>query len=227
MKIALADDERSIQRLVQRIVEDSGYVFCSVEDGLAVFEMVEHESPDLIILDVMMPGMDGFHVCFELRKLGITVPIIILSAKGDIVDKRSGFDVGADDYLVKPFSPEELLMRIQAHLRQHDRVASLQKVSIQEGEIEIQPTRFKILRQGEEIPFTAKEFQILVFLAEHRGEIVTREQLIEEVWGEEFVGETSSVAVFIRKIREKIEEDPSHPQLIKTMRNVGYIFGMD
>jgi two-component system response regulator VicR len=227
MKIMLADDEQSMQNLVRRIVEDGGYGFCSVEDGLAVFSMIEDEAPDLLILDVMMPGMDGFRVCAALRQSGVLIPIIILSAKGDIVDKNVGFSSGADDYLVKPFTPEELLMRIQAHLRQHNRISTAQMQSIREGDLEIEPLRFRVFVGGEAVLFTPKEFQILLYLAQHRGEIVTREQLVKEVWGEDFVGETSSVAVFIRKIREKVEDDPSHPRLVRTVRNVGYIFGLE
>jgi two-component system response regulator VicR len=175
----------------------------------------------------MMPKMDGYHVCNTLRANGVRIPIIFLSAKGDIVDKGIGFSVGGDDYLVKPFSPEELLMRIQAHLRQYDRMASLQVSLIREGNLEIDVNRRKLLISGHEVILTPKEFQILAFLAQHKGQIVTREQLVLEVWGEEFIGETSSVAVFIRKIREKIEQDPSHPDLLRTVRNSGYIFGLE
>jgi two-component system response regulator VicR len=175
----------------------------------------------------MMPKMDGFHVCAQLRDQGVRVPIIFLSAKGDIVDKGVGFSAGADDYLVKPFSPDELLMRIKAHLRQFERVSEMPLAPLCEGSIEIDPRRHRVSRNGREIAFTPKEFQILAYLAQHRLEIVTRQQLTREVWGEDFVGETSSIAVFIRKIREKIEDDPSHPSLLRTMRNVGYIFGLD
>lgn len=224
MKILLADDELSMQSLVRRIVKDGGYEFCSVDNGLDVFERVKEEAPDLILLDVMMPGMDGFHVCGTLREQGVIVPIIIISAKGDIVDKAVGFTSGADDYLVKPFSPEELLMRISAHLRQQTRLGA-QPLVQREGELELDKNRYQVMLRGEEVPFTTKEFQILALLMQNKGQIVTREQLIKEVWGEEFVGETSSVAVFIRKIREKIEDDPSHPRLVKTVRNAGYIFG--
>jgi two-component system response regulator VicR len=227
MKIMLADDEPSMQKLVRRVVEDGGYEFCFAADGAEVFEVLRDERPDLLILDVMMPYMDGFHVCGQLREQGVRIPIIFLSAKGDIVDKGVGFSSGGDDYLVKPFSPDELLMRIRAHLRQVDRIAEMQERTIHEGSIEIDILRHRVLRAGQEIPFTPKEFQILLLLARHRSEIVTREQLVKEIWGEEFVGETSSVAVFIRKIREKIEDVPSRPCLLRTVRNVGYIFGLD
>jgi two-component system response regulator VicR len=224
MKILLADDEPSIQTLVRRIVEDGGYEFCLARDGEEVFGIVRSENPDLIILDVMMPRMSGFHVCNALREQGVLVPILILSAKGDIVDKSVGFSAGADDYLVKPFSPDELLLRIRAHLRQRDRLVTGQMQAITVGGLEIDIARHRVTLHGAEIVLTPKEFLILAYLARHHGEIVTREQLIQEVWGEEFIGETSSVAVFIRKLREKIEEDPSHPTHIKTVRNAGYIF---
>jgi two-component system response regulator VicR len=227
MKILLADDEPFMRKLIQRIVEDGGYEFCAATDGMEVFDLVNREHPDLIILDVMMPKMSGFHVCNQLREQGVRVPIIILSAKGDIVDKGVGFSSGADDYLVKPFDPDELLMHIQAHLRQFERVSEFTASSIYEDNIEIDLRRHRVLRDGHEVPFTPKEFEMLSLLALHRGEIVTREQLTHEIWGENYEGEIASVAVFIRKIREKIEDDPSHPLLLRTLRNVGYIFGRD
>jgi len=227
MKILLADDEPSIQSVVKEIVEDGGYEFCSALDGNAVFGVVEDEKPNLIILDVMMPKLDGFRVCRALREQGVALPIIILSAKGDIVDKSVGFEVGADDYLVKPFSPEELLMRIRAHLRQHDRITAIQSPILKTHDLQIDTTKYRLTKKGVDISVTPKEFLILVYLVQHRGEIVTRKQLIKEIWGEDFIEEMSSVAVFIRKLREKIEEDPSHPKLIKTVRNAGYIFSED
>jgi two-component system response regulator VicR len=227
MKVMLVDDEPSIQRAVRRIVEDGGYNFCSASDGSEVFSILEREQPDLLILDVMMPKMDGYHVCNTLRDRGVRIPIIFLSAKGDIVDKGIGFSAGGDDYLVKPFRPEELLMRIQAHLRQYNRVASYQVGFVREGNLEIDISRRRVLVCGRDVTMTPKEFQILSFLALHKSQIVTREQLVSEVGGEEFISETSSVAVFIRKIREKIEQDPSHPDLLRTIRNSGYIFGLE
>jgi two-component system response regulator VicR len=227
MKILLADDEPSIQALVKQIVEDGGYEFCSAADGREAIDVAFSEKPDLIILDVMMPVLDGFRVCGSLRERGVVTPIIILSAKGDLVDKSIGFEAGADDYLVKPFSTEELLMRIQAHLRRSTRFERAQPSVIRIRNLEIDRTRHRLLISGVEIPLTPKEFLILSYLAQHNGEIVTREQLIKEVWGEEYICETSSVAVFIRKLREKIEDDPSHPSIIKTVKNAGYIFTED
>ncbi|MDR0514287.1 MAG: response regulator transcription factor [Coriobacteriaceae bacterium] len=226
MKIMLADDEPSMRKIVRLTAEDGGYEFCAVNDGAQLLDTIDVEKPDLLILDVMMPRIDGFQVCSRLRERGLRIPIIFLSAKGDIVDKGVGFSVGADDYLVKPFSPEELLMRINAHLRQFERASKMALHSIQEGDVEIDLSRFRVLCRGAEVPFTPKEFQVLSYLAQHRNEVVTREQLTQEVWGDHYCGETSSIAVFIRKIREKIEADPSHPCLLRTVRNIGYIFGL-
>jgi two-component system response regulator VicR len=223
----LADDEASMRRIVQLIVEDGGYEFCAANDGAEVLTVIENEHPDLLLLDVMMPRMDGFHVCSHLREQGLRIPIIFLSAKGDIVDKGVGFSAGGDDYLVKPFSPEELLMRIRAHLRQFERVFEQTMQSIHEGSLEIDLRRHRVLRDGKNVPFTPKEFQVLAYLAQHKNEIVTREELTREVWGDDFTGEVSSIAVFIRKIREKIEDDPSHPRLLRTTRSVGYLFGLE
>lgn len=225
MKILLADDEQSIHAVVKRILDDAGHELSIATDGVEVFELIEREKPDLLILDVMMPRMDGFQVCRKLRADGFVPPILFLSAKGDIVDKAVGFEAGGDDYLVKPFSPEELLMRINAHLRQLDRVTQHEMQTLQVESLLINTSRREVFNNGVEVVLTPKEYAILVLLIQCKGEIVTREQLIREVWGDEFVGETSGVAVFIRRIREKIEADPSRPVLIRTVRNGGYILG--
>lgn len=226
MKIMLADDEQSMRTLVERVVLDAGYEFCSARDGQEALDVFEAEKPDLVILDVMMPKLDGFQVCKKMREQGILTPAIFLSAKGDIVDKGVGFSVGGDDYLVKPFSPQELSLRIEAHLRKHKLVFTQNRDDcIKAGDIEFDIKRHKVIVRGTVVDFTPKEFQILLLLASHPGEVFTREQLIEAVWGEEFIGETSSIAVFVRKIREKIEEDPSKPQLLQTVWRVGYRFG--
>ncbi len=227
MLIMLADDEPSIHSVVKRILDDAGYELCVAYDGVEAISVWERDKPDLIILDVMMPRLDGFQVCKALRDKGCMTPILFLSAKGDLVDKGVGFTSGGDDYLVKPFSPEELLMRIKAHLRQHDRFTQREQQVMQVGTLQINTRRRQVTNDGNEIMLTPKEYEILEFLAQCKGEIVTREQLIRKVWGDEFVGETSSVSVFMRRIREKIETDPSHPVLLKTVRNVGYMMGSE
>jgi two-component system response regulator VicR len=225
MKIMLADDEQSMQTLVQHIIEEEGFGFVSVFDGAAVINAVAEEKPDLLILDVMMPRLDGFEVCRRLRDDGQLLPIIILSAKGDIVDKNSGFMAGADDYIVKPFSPEELLMRIKAHIRHHDRITTTQPKVLVVGDIQIDLSKHRVTLREKQIELTYKEFLILTCLAQNKGEIVSREQIIEEVWGREYVSETQSISFFVHKIREKIEDDPSHPVRLTTVRNVGYRLG--
>ena len=225
-KILLADDEPSMQNLIRHIVVGGGYGFCCAADGEEAIDVYEQEQPDLVILDVMMPKLDGFQVCRALRGKGAIVPILFLTAKGDIADKGTGFSAGGDDYLVKPFDPEELLLRISAHLKRNERIMPKQQGDcvMLEG-LEFDAKRYRVTIEEKRIDFTPKEFQILFLLASHPGEVFTREQLIEAVWGEEFVGETSSLPVFIRKIREKIEDDPSHPVYLQTAWRSGYRFG--
>ncbi|MDR1184547.1 MAG: response regulator transcription factor [Coriobacteriales bacterium] len=225
MKIMLVDDEESMRILIERIVINDGHDFCFARDGLEALEVFAREEPDLLILDVMMPKFNGYEVCQRFRANGVTVPIIFLSAKGEIDDMGAGFGVGGDDYLVKPFSPRELSLRIDARLKQHTRAAVQQKGSIDILGIEVDPKRHRVSIQGRFVDLTPKEFEILHLLISHPGEVFTREQIINEVWGQEYVGELASIAVFVRKIREKIEEDPAHPRYLQTVWRIGYRFG--
>lgn len=224
MKIMLVDDEHAMRTLVERILLDNGYDFVSTDDGLYAIEVFEREKPDLLLLDIMLPGMDGFEICEKLRSQGETLPIIFLSAKGDTVDRRVGFSSGANDFIVKPFSAYELILKVQASLRDHRSKESTLQEHFKTGSIEIDLTKHEVFVKGERVELTPKEYLILMLLATHPGEVFTKEQLIEEVWGKEFVGETTSLAVFIRKIREKIEEDPADPKLLQTVWHVGYRF---
>lgn len=225
-KILLADDELSMRSLIGRILIENGYEFCAAEDGEEAIELFKSEHPDLIILDVMMPVMDGYTACHALRTMGADIPVIFLTAKGDIADMGSGFGVGGDDYMVKPFDARELLMRIEAHLRRYERTApkAQDESSLKIGDFEFEIAYQRVSLKEHRIDLTAKEFKILYLLASHENEAFTREQIIEAVWGEEFVGETSSLPVFIRRIREKIEEDPSHPIHLQTAWRSGYRF---
>lgn len=226
MKIMLADDEQAIRTLIERIVLDEGYEFCLAEDGLEALSVFALENPDLIILDVMMPELDGFQVCRKIREQNTLVPIIFLSAKGDIVDKGVGFTCGGDDYLVKPFAPQELSMRIRARLRKRGQAApELCDAPVIFEDFEFDVKRHRLTKKGIPIDLTSKEYQILLLLACSPGEVFTREQITEYVWGKEYVGEVSSLAVFVRKIRAKIEEDPSNPVYLQTVWRVGYRFG--
>ena len=225
MKILLVDDEPRIERLVGELVRDAGYEFAYAENGADALTRVPQEAPDLIIMDVMMPKMDGFTACRELRARGITCPIIFLSAKGDIVDKGVGFAAGGDDYMVKPFDPRELLMHIEAQLRR----AAMKPIStassgevITVGRLSLDTGQHRLTKDGEHVPLTPKEFKILAALARNPGMVLSREQLVEEAWGREFVGETSSITVFIKKLRAKIEDDPTEPRIIETVWGIGY-----
>lgn len=226
MKIMLVDDERSIQKAVEYIVRENGYQFCYVDNGLEALEVFAGESPDLLILDVMLPGLDGFAVCEKIRSFS-DVPIIFLSAKGDIVDKGIGFKMGGDDYLVKPFSSMELDFRIKALLRRPHRLEDEPNNSdevLKVGDLEMRLNEYEVYSGGEKVELTAKEFEVLAFLAKNRGQVFTREQLLDRIWGLDFEGDTNTVTVFIRRIREKIEADPAKPQYILTVWGVGYKF---
>ena len=224
MKVMIVDDEASMRLLVQRIVREGGYEFCSASDGSEALEVFEREQPDIVILDVMMPKLNGFQVCEELRARGALLPIVFLSAKGDIVDKSIGFKAGGDEYLVKPFSPRELIIRIDAQLRQHERVVSFNNETLEAGDLKLDMRRYRVSLAGRPIDLTPREFQLLALFASHPNEVFTKEQLIEQVWGEEYTGTTTSIAVFIRRIREKIEKDPSKPEIIQTVWYIGYRF---
>lgn len=225
MKILLADDEVSIQKLISGLLEDEGHECVCVEDGTDALETFENASFDLVILDVMMPRMDGFATCRELRTRGVTVPVIFLSAKGDIVDKGIGFAAGGDDYMTKPFDPRELLMHIEAHLRRaHMDVASAkpEPKTLMLGRFVIDTAKHQVTKEGISIKLTPKEFKILLALARMPDTVLSKEQLIEDAWGAEFVGETQSITVFIKKLRNKIEDDPSDPRIIETVWGIGY-----
>lgn len=224
MKILLVDDEISIERLVSSMLLDAGYEFAYADNGFDALAIAEREKPDLVIMDVMMPKMDGFAACRELRARGITAPIIFLSAKGDIVDKGIGFQAGGDDYMVKPFDPRELLMHIEAHLRRANMgVATASKDEVLDiGRFTLDVAQFRVTKGDERLSLTPKEFKIFFALASNPGIVLSKEQLVEAAWGKEFVGETSSITVFIKKLREKVEDDPSDPRIIQTVWGIGY-----
>lgn len=228
-KVMLIDDDRSLHAYMRRIMKDAGYEFCGAMDGLSGLEVLSAERPDILLLDVMMPGMNGFEVCRTLRESGRRIPVIFLSAKGDIVDKSIGFNAGGDDYVVKPFSSDELLLRVQAHLRRHrDDLAFARAVSREgshvTGELEIMFNQYEVRLRGEPVNLTAKEFEILALLAANPGQVFTRAQIYEHIWGEDSTVDESTITVFMRKIREKIEDNPSQPRYLVTVWRVGYKF---
>lgn len=232
MKIMLVDDERSLCEVIGLMVRRAGYEFVFTHDGSCALVLFQREQPDIVILDVMLPGMNGFELCEEIREYSQTVPILMLSAKCDIVDKRVGFKSGADDYLGKPFEQEELLLRIEALLRR--RMPDAKKSSSESSskgfikpveDLVVDLERFEVIVRGQPVSLTAKEFQIVKLLAGHPGKVFTREDIIRGVWGEDYQANSISIPTFVRHIREKIELDPSDPQLLQTVFGFGYRLG--
>lgn len=232
MKILIADDERDICGAIRDLVLSAGHEAILTYDGVSAVRLCKTRRPDLCLLDVMMPQMNGFDACRAIRRDNPRMPIFMLSAKGDIVDKSVGFGAGADDYLVKPFDVDELLMRIEAGLRRArlDRALMVRDGSravVNTGELEIHLKQQYVLKRGAAVNLTPKEFQIVAYLANHLGKVVSAREIVEYVWGSGYTPETTSIAVFIRKIRNKIEDDPSKPQYIKTVWREGYRLGQE
>ncbi|MGV8083911.1 MAG: response regulator transcription factor [Coriobacteriia bacterium] len=228
MKILLADDETAIRELLGLIIRESGYQCCEASNGAEAIEVFDREHPDLVILDVMMPKMNGFEVCEYIRSVNPDIPVLFLSAKGDIVDKKSGFRAGCDDYVTKPFNEEEIVLRIEALLRRCRQSRSKPEWDggqiANVGDFEFDQQRNKLAIKGKDVALTPKEFQILALLASNEHEVYSKEELIEFIWGKEYVQESVSIPVYVRRIREKIEEDSSKPQHLCTVWGVGYYF---
>lgn len=231
MKILIADDERDICEAVRKIVERAGHTCFAVLDGALAMEAFERERPDVVILDVMMPEVNGFELCRQLRERDARVPIIMLSAKSDIVDKGVGFAAGCDDYIAKPFNSQELAMRIEAQLRRArlatagDEVPRRNRSVVRLGDMEVRLKRNEVLVHGRYVNLTPKEFQIIAFLANHAGEVFSAQDIMANVWGEAYRPDSASIAVFVRKIRSKIEDDPAKPRYLQTVWREGYRLG--
>jgi DNA-binding response OmpR family regulator len=224
--ILCVDDDPHLLRLVSRNLELEGYAVLTASDGEQALAVFKEQQPDLILLDVMMPHLDGFSVCQRVREYS-GVPIILLTARGQDQDKVRGLDLGADDYLTKPFSIEELLARVRAVLRRAqfssgERVSGLRSI-ITVGDLTIDDTRHLVTRAGHEIALTPTEYRLLAYLAQHAGRVVTQDLLLERVWGAEYVGESHMLQVNINRLRRKLEDDPAHPRYIRTKVGVGYM----
>lgn len=224
--ILIVEDEPSIVTLIKYNLEKEGFTTEVAMNGESAIKIAESNPEiDLIVLDLMLPKMDGIEVCKTLRMNQNFVPIIMLTAKDAEYDKIHGLEMGADDYLTKPFSPKELIARINAILRRTELQTNEENneaASINIGDLEIYPKKFEAYFKGELLELTRKEFELLVYLAEHKGQILSREQLLSSVWDYDFVGDTRIVDVQVSHLREKIEEDTKHPQYIKTVRGFGY-----
>ncbi len=228
-KILVVDDESSIVTLLQYNLEQAGFIVETAYDGEAGFHAVLEKKPDLIVLDLMLPKMDGMEVCKALRMKKINTPIIMLTAKDDEFDKVLGLELGADDYMTKPFSPREVTARIKAVLRRvatppEESMAQGQDQLFEFGSLRVYPDRFEVFLGNESLEFTPKEFELLVYLMEHKNRVLTRDQLLSAVWNYDFAGDTRIVDVHISHLRDKIEENSRKPIFIKTIRGLGYKF---
>lgn len=227
-RILMVDDEQSIRELVRFNLEKAGFLVQCSEDGLKALQSILEDPPDLVVLDLMLPGMDGLEICRELRREEKTqmLPIIMLTARAEEIDRVVGLEIGADDYLTKPFSPRELVARVKSLLRRSRNNNSLEDkgLPIVRGSLKIYPERHEALLEEESLELTPKEFQLLTQLAGNPGKVFTREYLLETIWGYEFAGDTRTVDVHIRHLRKKLEKDPGQPELIETIRGIGYRF---
>ncbi|MBB6282981.1 response regulator YycF [Geobacillus subterraneus] len=224
-RILVVDDEKPIADILQFNLQKEGYEVICAYDGEEALQKVEETMPDLILLDIMLPLKDGMEVCREVRKK-YDMPIIMLTAKDSEIDKVLGLELGADDYVTKPFSTRELLARVKANLRRHTQPASQEEDNetneIVIGSLVIRPDAYVVQKRGETIELTHREFELLHYLAKHIGQVMTREHLLQTVWGYDYYGDVRTVDVTVRRLREKIEDNPSHPSWIVTRRGVGY-----
>ena len=224
--ILVVDDEKPIADILQFNLIKEGYKAVCAYDGEEALAKVEEVQPDLMLLDIMLPKRDGMEVCREVRKK-YDIPIIMLTAKDSEIDKVLGLELGADDYVTKPFSTRELIARVKANMRRHQAVAQPEEEveesnDIVVGSLTIQPDAYLVLKRDETIELTHREFELLHYLARHIGQVMTREHLLQTVWGYDYFGDVRTVDVTIRRLREKIEDNPSHPAWIVTRRGVGY-----
>jgi len=223
-KILIIEDEQDLVKGLKINLSDEGYEVDWAGDGREGLRKALDNLPDLILLDIMLPEMDGFEVCRRLRQKNTGIPVIMLTAKGAEIDKVVGLEIGADDYITKPFSIRELLARIKARLRNAGRVEKPGPEKYCFGDVEVDFIRFKVSRKGKELDITSLELEILKYFIEHRGEVVSRNDLLDKVWGYERFPTTRTIDNHVLKLRKKIEDDPSHPCYILSVYGGGYRF---
>lgn len=222
--ILVVDDEATIREVVRRYLEREGFQVCEAADGYEALDLLRDESPHLIVLDLMLPGIDGLSLTQHIRQ-DRQIPIIMLTAKGEASDRIRGLDLGADDYITKPFSPQEVVSRVRAVLRRTEGVSTQKSQKpVHFDHIQIDPAAHSLKVDSNDISLTAKEFDLLWFFVRNPQKVFTRSQLLSRVWGDELYTDPSTVTVHIRRLREKIEADPSNPKYILTVWGVGYKF---
>lgn len=227
MKVLFADDDEGMRTLIEHVMESGGHEVACACDGQEALRLFDACCPDIVVLDVMMPQLNGYDVTRELRRRDVQVPVILLTAKGDIVDKSCGFGAGADDYLVKPFIPEELLLRMDALVRRARRAGegrAPETVLAFDG-LEVDFARQRVTVGGEPVALSSKEFQLLAILAGSPGKTFSQKRLTEEIWGAGYAGEVTGITVLVHRLRAKIERDPSNPRFVQTVWHAGYRFG--
>ena len=221
-KVLIVEDEEAIVEILRFNLQREGYETLAALDGPTGLEMAREESPDLMLLDVMLPGMNGFEVCGALRKEGYTLPILMLTAREGESDKVFGLEAGADDYITKPFSMRELLARVKANIRRQS--MGLPGAAVQAGALTLDESAYTAMKNGKAVELTQKEFELLRLLMKTPGKVYSREDLMEKVWNYDYFGDTRTVDVMVRRLREKIEDDSANPGYIMTKRGVGYYF---
>ena len=226
-KVLVVEDEQRLRDLVRSYLENEGFAVLSAADGSTALDLARQHAPDLVMLDLMLPGLDGLEVCRRLRTFSDAY-VIMLTAKAEEIDRIVGLEVGADDYLTKPFSPRELIARVRAMLRRPRRARAAAVPDIPPpqrfGALLIDHERREVTLSGTSVPLTTLEFALLTTLAAHPGRVFTREQLLERVWGEDYFGDDHVVDVHIANLRKKLDDDPATPRYIETVRGAGYRF---
>ena len=222
-RVLLIEDEEGLAEALDYHLTRNGFEVVREADGAEGLKRFRTDGADLVLLDLMLPGLSGEEVCREIRKSS-SVPIIMLTAKGDEVDKVVGLELGADDYVTKPFSSRELLARLRAVLRRAAPDAAPSNGVLERGGVRLDPDRFEVTVRGTEVRFTRKEFELLEYLMDNAGRAVTRENLIDSIWGSDYFGDTRTLDVHVKRVRSKIEEDPKDPRLLVTVRGIGYKF---
>ncbi len=225
-KVLIVEDEADIRELIEYNLRKQGYSTESSRDGLDALGKIRKGGIGLILLDLMLPGMDGLELCRLIKSGKDTagIPVIMLTARSEEIDKVLGLELGADDYVTKPFSPRELMARVKAVLRRYTPVSGTEPGLISAGKLVIDPDRYSVMKDGTSVELSAMEFKLLLYLAQRPGKVMSRDFLLDAVWGDESYVEPRTVDVHVRRLREKIEDDPSNPEYILTKRGIGYYF---